>query len=409
MEPEYNSGNLNSLINDYRHIVVVDIEHTCAMGGSIPPEERETIEIGAVLIDTCSLQIIDEFSELIRPITHPKLSQFCTELTGITQAELDVAAYFPEVFAHFIDWLPDNSDYVLATWGSYDIVQLNIDCAVHGMAAFKPSINLNLKIAFKEARNLKKKVGLKRALEIANLSYEGSHHRALDDAKNTAKLLPLIFKRSGIYEATIKFEINDDSLTMDEIDDSLFDVGFDDAIVSHSGDGKIAIELSREATSYNDLVESVVAEIMNAIPNAKVIQASSDNWQTSQKQHTNPLKNNDLANPGVDVSISRIRSQQKLRSITEIEDSDIVDIPDVKEVLHPARYFEALYLHKFRAQGLSNSDLSKVLGLSVEQFSDFLKGNEGVTITFATRLEEVTGMPSEFWLRTQSKFDNSRN
>ena len=153
MEPEYNSGSLSSLINDYRHIVVVDIEHTCTMDGSIPPEEREIIEINAVLIDTCSLQIIDEFSELIRPITHPKLSQFCTELTGITQAELDIADPFPKVFAHFIDWLPDNSDYVLATWGSYDIVQLNIDCAVHGMAAFKPSINLNLKIAFKETNS----------------------------------------------------------------------------------------------------------------------------------------------------------------------------------------------------------------------------------------------------------------
>ena len=154
MDPEYGSDSLNALVNGYRHIVVVDIEHTCTENGSIPPEERETIEIGAVLIDTCSLDVVDEFSELIRPITHPKLSQFCIELTGIKQAELDVAAHFPEVFAHFIDWLPDNSDSVLATWGSYDIVQLNIDCAVHGMAAFKPSINLNLKIAFKEAHNL---------------------------------------------------------------------------------------------------------------------------------------------------------------------------------------------------------------------------------------------------------------
>lgn len=87
-------------------------------------------------------------------------------------------------------------------------MQLNIDCAVHGMAAFKPSINLNLKIAFKEARNLKKKEGLKRALEIANLSYEGRHHRALDDAKNTAQLLPLIFndtEQSTMYEVIIKF------------------------------------------------------------------------------------------------------------------------------------------------------------------------------------------------------------
>ncbi|MCO6355144.1 hypothetical protein GBO14_10495 [Pseudoalteromonas shioyasakiensis] len=211
-----------------------------------------------------------------------------------------------------------------------------------------------------------------------------------------------------MVEAVIRFEINNDSLTLDDIDNCLFEAGFDDAIVSHSGGGTIAIELSRDATSHAKLVESVVATVMSVIPSAKVIQASSGSWQTSQKQNINPIKNKDLANPGVDVSISRIRSQQKLRSIAEIEDGDIVDIPDDKELLHPARYFEALYLHKFRAQGLSNSDLSKVLGLSVEQFSDFLKGNEGVTITFAKRLEEVTGMPSEFWLRTQSKFDNSR-
>ncbi|MFY8351631.1 exonuclease domain-containing protein [Pseudoalteromonas sp. SSM20] len=411
MEPEYNSGNLNSLINDYRHIVVVDIEHTCAMDGSIPPEERETIEIGAVLLDTCSLQIIDEFSCLIRPVIHPKLSKFCTELTGITQSELDVAEPFPKLFANFIDWLPSDAEYIFATWGAYDLVQLNIDCASHGMPEFSPSTTLNLKIAFKEARNLKKKVGLKRALEIANLSYEGNHHRALDDAKNTAKLLPLIFndkERPGIYEATIKFEINEDSLTMDEIDDSLFDVGFDDAIVSHSGDGKVAIELSRAATSYADLVESVMAKVKNAIPSAKVIRASRDSWQTSQKQHTNPFKNNGLANSGVDVTTSRIRSRKKLESIAEIDDGYIVDIPDDKEMLHPARYFEALYLQKLRAQGLSNNDLSKMLGLSVEQFDDFLIEKISVTLTLAKRLEAVTGMPSEFWLRTQTKFDKSR-
>lgn len=407
MDPEHSSDNLNGLINDYKHIVVVDIEHTCTMGGSIPPEERETIEIGAVLIDTCSLQIVDEFSCLIRPVIHPKLSKFCTELTGITQSELDVAEPFPKVFANFIDWLPIDAEYIFATWGAYDLVQLNIDCASHGKPAFSPSTTLNLKIAFKEARNLKKKVGLKRALEIANLSLEGSHHRAVDDAKNTAKLLPLIFKRSGIYEAIIKFEINDDSLTMDEIDDSLFDVGFDDAIVSHSDDGRIAIGLSRKATSYADLVESVVAEVMNAIPSAKVIRASCDNWQASQKQHTNPLKNNDLANPGVDVTTSRIRSRKKLESIAEIDDGYIVDIPDDKEMLHPARYFEALYLQKLLAQGLSNNDLSKMLGLSVEQFDDFLIEKISVTLTLAKRLETLTRMPCDFWLRAQSKFDNS--
>lgn len=411
MISEYSSDSLNALINGYRHIVVVDIEHTCVEDGSIPPEARETIEIGAIIIDTISLQIVDEFSRLVRPVTHPKLSQFCTELTGITQAELDVAAHFPEVFAHFIDWLPDNSDYVLATWGSYDLVQLNIDCALHVMSAFSPSKSLNLKVAFKEARNLKKKVGLKRALGIANLSYEGSHHRALDDAKNTARLLPLIFKNTGaasMHEASIKFEINDDSLTMDEIDDGLFEVGFDDAIVSHSGDGKIAIELSRNSTCYDNLVESVVAKVKNAIPSAKLIQASSDSLQTNQGRHLNPFKLNNLGNPGVDVTTSRIRSRKKLRSIAEIEGGYIVDIPDGKEMLHPARYFEDLFLHKLKAQGLNNKDLSTQLGLSDEQFNDFLIEKISVTLTLAKRLEALTGMPCDFWLRAQCKFDNSR-
>lgn len=176
-----------------------------------------------------------------------------------------------------------------------------------------------------------------------------------------------------MVEAVIRFEINNDSLTLDDIDNCLFEAGFDDAIVSHSGDGTIAIELSRDAASHAKLVESVVATVMSVIPSARVIQASGGSWQTNQKQHPNTFKNNALTNYGVDVSTSRIRSQKKLRSIAEIE-GYFVNIPNEKEMLPPARFFEDLYLQKLQAQGLSNNDLSKVLGLSVEQFSDFLKG-----------------------------------
>lgn len=56
-----------------------------------------------------------------------------------------------------------------------------------------------------------------------------------------------------MFDTIIRFEINNDSLTLGKIDDHLFEAGFDDAIISHSGDGKIAIELCREATSYKNL------------------------------------------------------------------------------------------------------------------------------------------------------------
>lgn len=211
-----------------------------------------------------------------------------------------------------------------------------------------------------------------------------------------------------MIEAIVRFEINNGSLTFDDIDDCLFEAGFGDAIVSHSGDGTIAIELSRDANSYADLFESVVDTVINAIPSAKVIESSSDSWQASQEQHANQFKLHDLDNLGADVTTSIIRSRKKLKSISEIEDGYFIDLPDNKEVLHPAKYFEDLFLHKLTAQGLSNNDLSKMLDLSVEQYSYFLKGKVSVKVTLAKRLEVVTGMPYEFWVRAQNKFDNSR-
>lgn len=185
-------------------------------------------------------------------------------------------------------------------------------------------------------------------------------------------------------------------LTMDEIDNSLFEVGFDDAFISHSSDGKIAIECSRDTTSFADLVKSVVARVMSAIPSARVFQASYEDWKISQMQHPNPFKLNKLDNPGVDVTTSRIRSRQKLKSIAEIEDGDILDIPDDKEMLQPARFFEDLFFHKLKAQGLSTNDLCKMLDLTAEQFDDFLIEKTSVTVTLAKRLETLTGMPYEF-------------
>ncbi|MCC9660709.1 HigA family addiction module antidote protein [Pseudoalteromonas sp. A41-2] len=137
------------------------------------------------------------------------------------------------------------------------------------------------------------------------------------------------------------------------------------------------------------------------------IQTAHDNWQASQVTHPNPFKENKLDNPGVDATTSRIRSQRKLKSIIESEGGYIVDIPDDKRMLHPARYFETLFLHKLKARELNNNDLSKRLDLSVEQFNDFLKEKISVTLTLAKRLEEITGMRCEFWIRVQSKFDNS--
>lgn len=96
-------------------VVVLDIEHTCANDNSIPREERETIEIGAVLIDTKQFHVIDEFQSLIRPIRHPVISKFCAELTGIKQSELVKSEPFQNIYKDFLNWLPSDDELLLVT------------------------------------------------------------------------------------------------------------------------------------------------------------------------------------------------------------------------------------------------------------------------------------------------------
>ena len=53
---------------------------------------------------------------------------------------------------------------------------------------------MNLKQQFAQARQLKSAPGLNSALQLAGMQFNGQQHRALENARNTARLLPLILK-----------------------------------------------------------------------------------------------------------------------------------------------------------------------------------------------------------------------
>ena len=76
-------------------VVVFDLEYTAwegsqARGWSGRGEYREIVQIGAVRLETChSWPEIASLSCLVQPRINPQLSEYFTELTGITQAQLD--------------------------------------------------------------------------------------------------------------------------------------------------------------------------------------------------------------------------------------------------------------------------------------------------------------------------------
>ena len=190
---------VTAALTDPRFYLVIDLEATTSDDGSLPPEQMETIEVGAVLVDARTLAPIDEFQSFVRPIRRPRLHPFCTKLTGITQAMVDGAPLFPEAFSKLRARLIDHRHpLVFASWGRYDRIQLERDCGLHGIPNNMPA-HVNLKTRFSEVQGLKKKLGMAQALKHCGLPLEGRHHRGIDDARNIARLLPWIVGSKALH------------------------------------------------------------------------------------------------------------------------------------------------------------------------------------------------------------------
>ena len=69
----------------FEYLLVLDFEATCGPQG-YAPKPQEIIEFPCALLNVKKgFQIEAIFHEYVRPIHNPKLTTFCTELTGITQ------------------------------------------------------------------------------------------------------------------------------------------------------------------------------------------------------------------------------------------------------------------------------------------------------------------------------------
>ncbi|KDD67366.1 exonuclease [Pseudomonas mandelii PD30] len=175
------------------HWLVIDLEATTDEGGW-PVTEMEIIEIGATLVDRKGREL-DAFQCFVQPLRRPLLTPFCRQLTRITQANIDSAQPLSEVWASFEQWLGQHHSHLegWASWGDYDRKQLiqewerlQLDSALSRVP------HMNLKQRFAKARRLERPLGLNAALQLAGMQFSGQQHRALEDARNTARLLPLV-------------------------------------------------------------------------------------------------------------------------------------------------------------------------------------------------------------------------
>lgn len=181
--------------------------------------EHEIIEFPIVLLDSKTLKIVDEFRVYVKPRDKPKLSAFCTRLTGITQPQVDGGVSLPEAMAQAHAFLarhglvegslnahvraarkdkPEGQiltrrgdfkyQFAFATDGPWDLDRfLYQECTRKRIP--RPAYYdmwVNVRKAFRahqgEHGNISKMLG------HFGMQFEGSPHSGLDDSKNIARI-----------------------------------------------------------------------------------------------------------------------------------------------------------------------------------------------------------------------------
>ncbi|XP_065369852.1 3'-5' exonuclease Snipper-like isoform X3 [Calliphora vicina] len=210
----FSSNNSTNSQQPYKYIIAVDFEATCWVDD---PHARyrkvEIIEFPAVLMNLETGKIEAEFQQYIRPIEKPILSNFCLNLTGITQATVNNGISLQSALIMFEQWLRrelrmrklklpkeslDNKsgNCAFVTWSECDFAYfMHNECQ---RKRIKKPTYFNQWI---DIRNIfinwyrHKPRNFSDALHYVGLKFVGKEHSGLDDAKNTAAFTLKLLKQ----------------------------------------------------------------------------------------------------------------------------------------------------------------------------------------------------------------------
>lgn len=174
-------------------IIVIDVEATCWAGAPPDGQESEVIEIGVCPLDVATGERLEKRSILVKP-ERSRVSEFCTQLTSLTQKQVDKGLSFQKACA-LLEREYNAKKRVWASYGDYDRTLFQRQCEERKISYPFSTSHINVKSLFGIVHALPYEVGMARALAAYNLELEGRHHRGDDDAWNVALLLSRLLLR----------------------------------------------------------------------------------------------------------------------------------------------------------------------------------------------------------------------
>lgn len=78
------------------------------------------------------------------------------------------------------------------------------------------------------------------------------------------------------FTFTLKYQLTTSDTDIDALIEQLVEEGCDDALVGTGQSGRLGLEFVREASNAREAVESALADVRHAVPDAKLIGATPD-------------------------------------------------------------------------------------------------------------------------------------
>lgn len=154
----------------------------------------EVIQIGAVKMDS-RMNICGSYQIIVKPQYFKKLHRHVSELTGITQEQMDEGVPLIEAAERFKKWC--GKDFAFLTWGPDDIPMLKENFHVHDIPSAWLDRVYDLQVIFnRQTEDSTKQRSLEYAMDHFGLEQHLPAHDALNDAYFTA----LVAKKLDVLE-----------------------------------------------------------------------------------------------------------------------------------------------------------------------------------------------------------------
>ena len=172
---------------------------------------QEIIEFPIVVVDVKRREIKTTFQTYVKPTIDPQLTEFCTELTGITQEQVDQGVTIQDAMRQVHMFLGKaglfSSEFIFMSCGDFDGNHLlkeakekeffvpnyfkrwiNIKKAfpIHKFDASKQPYDFTNMNTIHRCKPTVR--GMPQMLSQCGLELEGRHHSGIDDAKNLARV-----------------------------------------------------------------------------------------------------------------------------------------------------------------------------------------------------------------------------